>query len=105
VLPAGPIWFQLATGTLLIFILNELRLRARRVTPIPGGRQFHEKKPKISDLPHSIRLAGVALILEIPFHFWTVPQGPVSKLLIIGDSVTAGLNDGDDTWPRQLSRE
>jgi acyl-CoA thioesterase-1 len=45
-----------------------------------------------------------ALAIELPFHFWFAPTTPISTLLVIGDSVTAGLNDGEDTWPRQLSR-
>ncbi len=31
-----------------------------------------------------------------------LPESP--ELAIVADSITAGLNDGDDTWPQQLSR-
>jgi len=48
---------------------------------------------------------AMALLLEVPFHLWASPDPEVSTLLIIGDSVTAGLNDGEDTWPRQLARQ
>lgn len=32
------------------------------------------------------------------------PESNRVELAIVADSITAGLNDGDDTWPQQLSR-
>jgi acyl-CoA thioesterase I len=46
----------------------------------------------------------VALVQELPYRFFTPPPFKQSQFLIVGDSVTAGLNDGEDTWPQRLSR-
>ncbi|OYW22898.1 MAG: hypothetical protein B7Z55_04105 [Planctomycetales bacterium 12-60-4] len=35
---------------------------------------------------------------------FTFAQPAGVEVAVIGDSITAGLNDGDDTWPRQLAR-
>ena len=51
----------------------------------------------------SVIWVTIAISIETPFHRWSVPKQPVRDLLVIGDSVTAGLNDGESTWPRQLS--
>jgi acyl-CoA thioesterase I len=49
---------------------------------------------------------ALALILfEIPFRFSPSLPEPPERLQIVADSVTAGLNDGEDTWPQKLSRD
>jgi acyl-CoA thioesterase-1 len=40
----------------------------------------------------------------VPYFFYQAPDLPVRTLCVVGDSVTAGLDDGEDTWPKQLSR-
>jgi acyl-CoA thioesterase I len=48
----------------------------------------------------------VVLLRELPWLVGPVrPIGPVAALAVIGDSVTAGLNDRDVTWPRVLASE
>ena len=45
---------------------------------------------------------GVAL--ELPHCFYRAPEQTIETLGVVGDSITAGLNDGEDTWPQQLAR-
>lgn len=52
-------------------------------------------------------LASCALIVllnEARHCFFHGPAETVRRLSVVGDSVTAGLNDGEDTWPKRLSR-
>ncbi len=50
-------------------------------------------------------LAFVIVLWELQYRF-SPSAGSVSsyRLCIVGDSVTAGLNDGEDTWPQRLAR-
>lgn len=48
--------------------------------------------------------AFLGIAWETPNLFFRSPRLTVESLLVVGDSVTAGLNDGEDTWPKQLSR-
>ncbi|MBS0202054.1 MAG: hypothetical protein JSS49_04080 [Planctomycetes bacterium] len=53
-------------------------------------------------------LAAVAMLgiaVELSRQFIHIPDVSLTALCIVGDSVTAGLNDGDDTWPQQLARQ
>ena len=49
--------------------------------------------------------AFVIVLFELPYQF-SPTVGSVSsyRLSIVADSVTAGLNDGEDTWPQRLAR-
>ncbi len=58
--------------------------------------------------PFRICMAGGALIgilCELPHHSFHGPDGTVKTLCVVGDSITAGLNDGEETWPKRLSRQ
>ena len=103
--PPLPIWFQVVTYALMVLVLNELRLRpststSESGTPVRPLRTFQR-----SSLFYSTFLwLLTAVVIELPFHIWSVPTESISQILVIGDSVTAGLNDGEETWPKQLSR-
>ena len=103
--PPLPIWFQIATFALLALVLNELRLRPSTST---SGSGFSVQPPRMSQRNFLFFSSFVWLLtaaaIELPFHIWSAPTGSISQILVIGDSVTAGLNDGEDTWPKQLSR-
>jgi len=46
----------------------------------------------------------IAIGLEVPYHISpTVESVPSRSLAVIGDSVTAGVNDGTVTWPKLLA--
>lgn len=47
----------------------------------------------------------VASLIELPNH-WIQPLSPAKSraVTIIGDSLTAGVDDGSETWPRLLAR-
>ena len=46
---------------------------------------------------------ALAMILsEISWRLAPRPAKQPQRLLIVADSVTAGLNDGEDTWPQRL---
>lgn len=50
-------------------------------------------------------LAVVGIVCELPYYWFQAPSTIVKSLAVVGDSVTAGLNDGEDTWPKQLARD
>jgi acyl-CoA thioesterase-1 len=50
-------------------------------------------------------LAAAGIAWELPNLFTSPPDLTVKTLGVVGDSITAGLNDGEDTWPKQLSRQ
>lgn len=44
------------------------------------------------------------LWIELPRHIWSPPEtGRIERLFVIADSVTAGLNDNEVTWPQLLT--
>jgi acyl-CoA thioesterase-1 len=50
-------------------------------------------------------IAVLLVAVEMPYQLWWPLKQPATRLLVIGDSVTAGLNDGERTWPRMLSEK
>ena len=49
-------------------------------------------------------LAFVVVLCELPYRFSPSVDVSSQRLCIVADSVTAGLNDGEDTWPQRLAR-
>ncbi len=99
--PIVPFWFQIAT---LLWLIAMSRYVAMRKVDVRTASE-HKK----SNVQHVLFLASfgwlAAIVLfELPIHFRALPSDHVTQLLVIGDSVTAGLNDGEDTWPIQLTR-
>jgi acyl-CoA thioesterase-1 len=49
----------------------------------------------------------IALAMELPYHFTpTLPALGNPPLFVIGDSVSAGMRDGEGgTWPKQLAQQ
>jgi acyl-CoA thioesterase-1 len=99
--PSPVPWLLLAVFAVLLLFAAVGRLRRRQpaesteATSRKGGRSFR------------LALAGlavVAILCEIPYHFSPSLTSTVKTLAVVGDSVTAGLNDGEDTWPKQLAR-
>ena len=103
--PPVPSWFQWMTLIWIALVLSELRsitLRATVVNSHPNVANGKSKRLLLFLSPFAWLL--LAIVLELPFHFWIYSEQTISTLLVVGDSVTAGLNDDDDTWPRKLSR-
>ncbi|MBC8113121.1 MAG: hypothetical protein H7062_01990 [Candidatus Saccharimonas sp.] len=48
--------------------------------------------------------AFAILLCELPYRFSPSVDVSSQRLCVVGDSVTAGLNDGEDTWPQRLAR-
>lgn len=94
---------------------NQWRQRSAAV-PVPAT---DSSRPSTDDfavrLPQPRReallracLAGLALggAAAEAIHFRPPTQLPVvATLSVVGDSITAGLNDGEDTWPRKVARQ
>ena len=101
-----PIWFQISTLVWLILVVGEWASRQ-----FPTATEFRTTAASLrtgwrtSLLLISIVWLATAITLELPFHVWSKPANPVSDLFVIGDSVTAGLNDGEQTWPRLVSKD
>lgn len=49
--------------------------------------------------------AAALILSEVSHRLSPRLSAPPERLLIAADSVTAGLNDGEDTWPQRLARE
>lgn len=102
--PIVPMWFVVATSIWLFCILREL---AQRSTEFAA----HSSRSAISipqKSPRALFLSSFVwfftlLAIQAPHLFWFPSTQPISTLLVIGDSITAGLNDNEDTWPRKLS--
>lgn len=101
--PPVPIWFQFITLAWIVFVLINLASRTRSVS-FADDRAVKQTTSTSSVLLFLIPFAWLltAFAIELPYHFWLTPTQSISTLLIIGDSVTAGLNDGEETWPKQL---
>jgi acyl-CoA thioesterase-1 len=87
---------------------------AVQVTWFVGGwrkrrtAQSAEVTARPNDARYRIALATIAMtavVCEAFGFFFQQPAGPIRTLCVVGDSVTAGLNDGEDTWPRKLARQ
>lgn len=53
----------------------------------------------------TIGAALVALSIELP-TLWIQDAGePITSIGVVGDSISAGLTDGELTWPQRLSRD
>ena len=95
--PPFPRWFLIASLLGLVGIgIRFLQVRSQETSLRP------RRIPLVTAvLP--IAWAILAMGLQSPYLFWTAPDSPVSEILVIGDSISAGLNDDDETWPRQLA--
>ena len=53
-----------------------------------------------------ILLSVGAAAWELPYHSMPAPAaGDLSRLIVLGDSISGGIGDGTVTWPRLLERE
>ena len=96
-----PVDLRLAGAFGLLLIVGLVRQWQNRKTTGAGPVSRPERYLRIS-------LAAVAVVgiaAEAQYHFFRPPDTSLTSLCIVGDSVTAGLNDGDDTWPQQLARQ
>lgn len=91
--PPMPLWFQI--GSVIGLFAVGLHLVRKR-----------SSKPKHQRLAMGLLAVWFlgAIGWQIPYLTWSPRTFPCQPLLIVGDSITAGLNDGDDTWPRQLAK-
>jgi lysophospholipase L1-like esterase len=104
--PVVPVWFQILTVIWIIYVLVSLRAQAVSME-LRGHAAAHAPRLTVAERlrffsPFLWLLTGVAI--ELPYWRWSPPAAMIQKLLVIGDSVTAGLNDGEETWPRHLSQ-
>jgi acyl-CoA thioesterase-1 len=79
-------------GTALIWLMRPVLPSATRLPDVRWWRR--------GVLP----VVVVALLFELPWTLGPLRTLPVRELAVIGDSVTAGLNAKDVTWPRVLAQ-
>jgi acyl-CoA thioesterase-1 len=94
-------WLVIAVFVLLLLVAMAGRLRTRQPaesTEATSGGKRDTFRLALAGL------AVVAILCEIPYHFSPRLTSTVKALAVVGDSVTAGLNDGEETWPKQLAR-
>ncbi len=116
VLPPVPIPLLAAfVGTMVVWCWDQLRQRPT-AAPVPTTDPATPSvDTSIVGSPQSRRevwlrscLAGLALAgaAAEAIHFQSPSRLPaVQTLSVVGDSITAGLNDGEDTWPRKVARQ
>lgn len=96
-----PLWLIVLFIASLTWLWNEVRreraagnllTRTRSATRVAWGRGL------------VLALTCIAVLWELPYRFNPRVTAASSRLCIVGDSITAGLNDGEDTWPQRLAR-
>lgn len=109
-----PRWFQVVTAVWFFALMWGTWIRPRKQKPVQTNLEGDSPAVSVPQVKKWIWWAGLlssflwlitAIVLEMPCHFWMAPAEQFSQVLVIGDSVTAGLNDGEETWPLLLSRE
>ena len=102
---SSPLWLRCVSLVWIAYVL--LRLQRCRRTNTSTATAPAESSRAGMWRDRLCLLTWITLILwnELPFSFWPTLPDSVSPILVIGDSVTAGLNDDDDTWPRKLARQ
>ena len=89
--PAWPIW----TAVPFLVLLVSWRVVLSRT-------QRTLRQTRVAEW--AVRIACVGLLGYEWLVTWPAGRpGPFEQLCVIGDSVTAGLNDGERTWPRLCS--
>lgn len=97
--PPMPLWLQLASLLVLLGIgIRQIARRPDTAVCVPSKARRYTSFALLL-----IWLISVASF-QVPYLAWSAPTESYDQILMIGDSITAGLNDGDDTWPRQLAR-
>lgn len=96
--PPVPIWFWCLSVLGLVTVLWSRGTIKRNRSPRVLKNAFPRCLWQISP---AIWLVGF-LLLELPWRSWSPIDLPDRQILVIGDSVTAGLNDHDVTWPQLL---
>ena len=91
--PAWPIRMLLLAGTLILLWRIVIHVRGR-------------SSPAVGLMTWSVRLVLAAtIVLETSMLRNRIESAPPDRLCVIADSITAGLNDGELTWPRRLSEQ
>ena len=104
---AAPDWFLWLTAVWLVAVIGHLRFGASNTASSALAEQTKTKGTiwQKALLMGSVAWLLIAIGIELPFLVFRGPLQQINDVLVIGDSVTAGLNDGEDTWPQQLARE
>ena len=105
--PVLPVWYVGLSGLWFVY-LSIWRLRERfliisdasRVRPLTQ-KLFGRRTVLVT----AIVWLGTGLLVELPYQvLWPVPIADL-QLLVVADSVTAGLTDGEETWPMLVARD
>ncbi len=99
--PVSP-WLIGVLGTgLVLRWCNRQRRPSQEL--LPAGRSVMPLDQILSGIVIGSALA--IILLELPYRFMPAIGGDATNRLgIVADSVSAGLNDGEDTWPKRLAR-
>lgn len=98
--PSPVPWIVIAALVFLLLIAMVRRWRQKQpAESTDGGRA-----ERLFRMPLAC-LAVISILCEF-LYYWG-PEFPASptSIAIVGDSVTAGLNDGEETWPKQTAQE
>ena len=101
--PPVPKWFQRASILWLVCAFSATRWSSAESSVASPGRVGAVTK-SFWRLSPVIWLV-ICLLFELPWHASPRVTSPSHQVLVIGDSVTAGLNDTDITWPRLLATD
>jgi len=96
-----PLWLMAVFLVVLVIRLVDWWRDRKGIAAGTGTEPWHERRNRMC----LVACAVLGIGCEVPHFGFQRPQSTITTLGIIGDSITAGLNDGDDTWPRQLSRQ
>jgi acyl-CoA thioesterase-1 len=90
-----PIWFYFVWGVPVLLVLFDWKNK-------PGDPPWRKHGASILLIVVSL----IAALVELPFHIKpNVPIDQAKQIIIIGDSISAGIGNENDLWPAILQRE
>jgi acyl-CoA thioesterase I len=99
VLTPTPLWLLVPLLISLLLLWFENRRISSQQTQMPSS------DVRVTRLRWMVLCLGCATwLFELPYRFDPRLRSESSRLLIVADSITAGLNDGEETWPMRLAR-
>lgn len=102
-----PIWLSvLLTSVTMVWCGAHLRRTRPCATATRSGKLSWPKRHRVAAILMTV-CWGLAVMLEIPFRILPVTaNAPVTAITVIGDSVSAGMEEGEaETWPSLLSNQ
>lgn len=97
--PSPVPWIVIAALAILLLTVMVRRWRKKQPAESTAGGRVE----RLFRMPLAC-LAVIAILCELPYYWGPEFPAVPTSIAIVGDSVTAGLNDGEETWPKQIAQ-